>query len=191
MKKISIVASALLLTASASFAQSTWSVDKAHSRLGYGVTHLGISESEGNFKSYEAKITATKADFSDAVIEVTADVNSINTDNEMRDKHVKSPDFFDAEKFGTLTFKSTSIKKASGKTFKVTGDLTMHGVTKPVTLDLTINGTTTNPMSKKEEVGIKVTGTFKRTDFGIGASMPTQMLSDEVVLKANGEFVKE
>lgn len=190
MKKISIVASALLLSASA-FAQSTWSVDKAHARLGYGITHLGISESEGNFKSYEAKITASKADFSDAVFVVTADVNSINTDNEMRDKHVKSADFLDAEKFGTLTFKSTSIKKITAKTFKVTGDLTLHGVTKPVTLDFTVNGTTTNPMSKKEEVGVKVTGTFKRSDFGIAAEMPATMLSNEVTLKANGEFVKE
>ena len=189
MKKLTIVASLLALSAT-TFAQ-TWSADKAHSRLSYGVTHLNISESEGNFKTFDAKITSSKEDFSDATFEVTADVASISTDNEMRDKHLKSADFFDAEKFPTLTFKSKSFKKVSGKNYKLTGDLTLHGVTKPVTLDVTINGTTTNPMSKKTEAGFKFTGTIKRSDFGIAASMPAAMLGDDVTIRANAEFVKE
>lgn len=189
MKKLTIVASLLALSAT-TFAQ-TWNVDKAHSRLSYSVTHMGISESEGAFRTFDAKITSSKEDLSDATIEVSADVNSLSTDNEMRDKHLKSADFFDAEKFGTLSFKSTSFKKVSGKNYKLTGDLTLHGVTKSVTLDAVFNGTVTNPMNKKISAGFKFTGTIKRTDFGIGASMPAAMLGDDVKILGNAEFVKE
>jgi polyisoprenoid-binding protein YceI len=189
MKKITIVASLLALSAT-TFAQ-TWNLDKAHSRLSYGITHMGISESEGSFKTVDAKLTSAKADLSDAVLEVTADVTSLNTDNEMRDKHLKSADFFDAEKFPTLTFKSTSFKKVSGKNYKVTGDLTLHGVTKKVTLDAVFNGTATNPMNKKTSEGFKFTGTIKRSEFGIGASMPPAMLGEDVKIIGNAEFVKE
>src|SRR5690242_9351927 len=98
MKKATIIAAALLISSAATFAQ-TWSVDKAHSRLGFNVTHLTVAELGGTFNSIDAKITSAKPDFSDAVIELTADINSINTDNEQRDGHLKSPDFFDAAKF--------------------------------------------------------------------------------------------
>ena len=117
-------------------------------------------------------------------------MNSINTDVEPRDKHLKSADFFDAEKMPTLSFKSTSFKKVKGKDYKMTGDLTMHGVTKPVTMNVVLNGTTTNPMSKKEMAGFKITGVVKRSDFGIGASMPDAMLSENVTLRINTEFSK-
>lgn len=189
MKKATIIA-ALLISSAATFAQ-TWSVDKAHSRLGFNVTHLTVAELGGTFNSIDAKITSSKEDFTDAVIELTADVNSINTDNEQRDGHLKSPDFFDAGKYPTLTFKSTSFKKVSGKKYKLNGDLTMHGVTKPVVLDVVFNGTTTNPMSKKTIAGFTITGKIKRSDFGIAASMPAAMLGDEVALQASTEFAKD
>ncbi len=117
MKKIAIIAAALLVSAAASFAQ-TWKADNAHSRLGFAVSHLSISEINGNFNKYTAVITAAKDDFSDAAIEVNADIASINTDVEARDKHLKSPDFFDAEKFPTLSFKSTAFKKVGDRQFK-------------------------------------------------------------------------
>ena len=188
MKRITLLASALVLAASA-FSQ-TWSADKVHSRLGFGVTHLTISEIDGSFKNFDSKVTASKDDFSDAVIELSADVNSINTDNDQRDTHLKSPDFFDAAKFSTLTFKSTGLAKTGAKQYKLTGDLTLHGVTKSVVLDVVYNGTTTNPMSKKTIAGFKITGTIKRSDFGIATSFPAAIVSDEVVLTANTEFVK-
>lgn len=186
MKKIAVVVSSLLLSA-ASFAQ-TWSVDKVHSRLGFGITHMSIAQFEGNFKNYEATFTASKADFSDATFEMSADVTSINTDNEMRDGHVKK--ILETEKFPKLTFKSTSFKLVSGKTYKMVGDLTFHGVTKPVTLDVVYGGSITNPQSKKEVAGFRFTGSFKRSDFGIAPEMPAAMLSDDVQLLANGEFGK-
>src|SRR5687768_7128433 len=116
MKKINLLI-ALIVIAGSSFAQ-TWTLDKAHSKLGFGVTHLMVSTVEGSFKTFDAKITSSKEDFSDAVIEATADVNSINTENEQRDKHLRGSDYFDAEKFPTLTFKSTSFKKVEGKKYK-------------------------------------------------------------------------
>ena len=111
--------------------------------------------------------------------------------NEQWNNHLKSDAFFDAAKFGTLTFKSTSFKQVSGKNYEMAGDLTLHGVTKPVVLNVVFNGTITNPMSKKLTAGFKVTGTIKRTDFGIGTGFPVAMLSDEVTLNANAEFAKD
>jgi polyisoprenoid-binding protein YceI len=189
MKKNIIIATFCLLT-STTFAQ-TWTVDKAHSRLNFSITHLSIAELGGTFNSFDAKFTSSKPDFTDAVIELTADVNSIDTDNEQRDTHLKSPDFFDAQKNPNFTFKSTSFKKVSDKKYKLSGDLSLHGVTRPVVLDVVLNGTTTNPMSKKQVAGFKITGIIKRTDFGIATGTPTAMLSDEVALLANAEFTKE
>ena len=189
MKKLHILF-ALMLTAGIAGAQ-TWSLDKSHAKLGFGVTHLMISNVEGQFTSFDSKITSSKEDFSDAVIELTADIKTINTSNADRDKHLKSPDFFDAEKFPVLTFKSKSFKKVEGKKYTLTGDLTMHGVTKPVTLDVTLNGTGIHPYTKKAIAGFKITGLIKRSDFNIGASMGAATLSDEVEITANAEFIKD
>ncbi|TWV99857.1 YceI family protein [Chitinophaga pinensis] len=190
MKKITIIASLLALSAT-TFAQSKWSVDKAHARLGYTISHMTLSESEGNFKSYTADITASKADFSDAAFNISIDVASLNTENEMRDKHLKSADFFDAEKYPTITFKSTSFKKTSGNQYRLVGDLTFHGVTKQVMLNAVYNGTQENPQSKKLVAGFTITGTFKRKDFGFATEAPATMLGEDVKLRASGEFVKE
>ena len=182
---------ATLLTLSASYAQ-TWTADKAHAKVGFTVTHLMLSEVDGNFKTYDAKITATKPDLSDAVFELTADINSINTDNDRRDGHLKSPDWFDATQYPTLTFKSTSFQKVADKKYKLTGDLTMHGVTKPVTLDAVLTGPVTmdSQRGKQDKAGLKISGTIKRSDFGVGSGS-TAVVSDEIELKAAGEFVKQ
>jgi len=108
----------------------------------------------------------------------------------MRDGHLQKDDMFDTEKHPTLTFKSTSIKSAGAKKFKLTGDLTMKGITKPVVLDLTLIGTGENQRSKKPMAGFKVTGTVKRTDFGVG-TMPGLVVSEDVELVASAEFVKQ
>jgi len=190
MKKISIITAAFILFASAGFAQG-WTWDKAHSQLNFGVTHMGINEVDGYFSSVDSKFTASKDDFSDASITLTADVNSLSTGSEQRNTHLKSPDFFDAAKFGTLSFQSTSLKPVGGKNYQLTGNLTLHGVTKPVVLNVVFNGTVVNPMSKKTVAGFKITGTIKRTDFGIATGFPATAVSDEVSLVANAEFVKD
>ncbi|GAB3246951.1 YceI family protein [Larkinella harenae] len=188
MKKATLFFAFLCASATA-FAQ-TWTIDKAHAKVGFTVTHLLVSEVDGNFKTFDAKITSSKPDFTDAVVELTADVNSIDTDNERRDADLKSDKYFDAAKFPTLTFKSTSFQKVEGKKYKVAGNLTMHGVTKPVTLDVTLNGPIQHPMNKKDIAGFKITGELKRSDFGIGSGTATAIVSDEVALRANAEFVK-
>jgi len=186
MKKVSVFMTALLLSAT-TYAQ-TWTVDKAHAKLGFTVTHMMVSDVDGMFKDFDASFTASKPDFSDAVFNVTAQTNSIYTDNEKRDAHLKSADFFDAEKNPTITFKSKSMKKAGNNAYKVSGDLTMHGVTKPVVLDLTFRGPATHPMTKKQFAGFSISGKVKRTDFNIGSSMPGAVISDEVTISAKGEF---
>ncbi|WP_338871961.1 YceI family protein [Spirosoma sp. SC4-14] len=191
MKTLTVFA-ACLFVSGVSLAQ-TWNVDKAHSRVGFTVTHNLLAEVDGNFKTFDAKVTSSKPDLSDAVLELTADINSINTDNDRRDGHLKSPDFFDAAKYPTLTFKSTSFKKVADKKYAATGNLTMHGVTKPVTLDVTMLGPVKmkGPGGKEQEkVGFKVGTTLKRSDFGVG-TIPVVVVSDEVEVKANGEFVKQ
>lgn len=187
MKKLILICGATLLTASASFAQ-TWALDKAHAKLGFAITHMKISEVEGSFKSFDVKVNASKPDFTDAVIELTADVNTVNTDNDMRDNHIKGAEYFDAAKYPTLSFKSTSIKKTSGKNYAVNGILTMHGVSKPVVFTATLNGVGENPMSKKTMAGFKVTGVVKRSQFGVGET--SAMLGDDVTLSSNFELVK-
>ena len=188
MKKFIISTATLLFITTATFAQ--WNMDKAHSQIFFAIAHMGVNTITGNFGTVSATLTSSKDDFSDAVVEFTADVNSLNTFNEQRNNHLKSPDFFDAAQYGTLSFKSTSFTKSGDKSYTVTGNLTLHGVTKPVTLMATFNGTTVNPQSKKTIAGFKVTGTIKRTDFNIGANFPAAMLSDEVALTANTEFAK-
>jgi len=188
MKKISITV-LLFITTAAAFAQTTLKADPYHSKLGFTITHLGITDITGFFDKFETSITATKSDFSDAVVTMTADVNSINTAVAPRDNHLKSADFFDVAKYPTMTFKSTSVKKSGSNTFKLTGDLTLHGITKPVVLDVTYRGSAKNPAANNAEVaGIQLRGVIRRSDFGIGTKFPAPMLSDEVTIKADGEF---
>lgn len=172
---------------------SIWSSDSVHSRLGFTVKHMGLSDLNGSFNNYEVKISATKEDFSDAKVEVTGDVNSINTGSEMRDGHLKSADFFDAEKFPKFTYVSKSFTKSPKvkNEYTIVGDLTLHGVTKEVTMTALYNGTITHPMSKKEVSGFKMTGKFNRLDFGVGASTPTNAASDEIKVTCDLELVKE
>src|SRR5688572_4153051 len=131
MKKIKTILMAVAVVAAglSAKAQSVWSVDGSHSKLQFSVTHLMISETVGQFKIFDGKITSTNDDFQGAKIEFTIDVNSINTDDENRDKHLKSADFFDTEKHPKMTFKSITFNKVEGKNYKLLGELTMKGIT--------------------------------------------------------------
>jgi len=189
MKKIILLAAVALMN-TAVFAQN-WKVNKAHSHFTFTITHLAVSDVDGVFKDFDATITSSKPDFSDAQFSFTANTASVNTGVDARDNHLKSPDFFDVSKYPTVTFTSTSIKPAgSANKYKLTGNLTLNGVTKPVTLDLWYRGTITNPMSKAPDAGFSVTGTINRSDFTFGSKFGSPMLSDEVNFKASGEFDK-
>ncbi|WP_207423402.1 YceI family protein [Desertivirga brevis] len=191
MKKLTLFSAAGIGLAllSFKFADATWTLDKSHAKLGFSVSHMMVSDVEGSFKKFDATVKSTKDDFTDASVELSAETNSVDTDNDQRDAHVKNADFLDAEKYPTLSFKSTSVKKVADKKYKVKGNLTLHGVTKPVELNATAN-TGVNPMNKKTISGWKVSGIIKRSDFGIGAKVPSAVVGDEVTLNANAEFIK-
>ncbi|MBL7891882.1 MAG: YceI family protein [Bacteroidia bacterium] len=160
------MAAAAILTVAGAQAQSNWTIDASHSKVQFTVTHLMISEVTGKFKVYEGKVVATKDDFSDSQIEFSADVNSINTDDEGRDKHLKSDDFFNAEKYPKMTFKSKSFKKVSGKNYKLIGDLTIRDITKSVEFDVVYNGSIKDPWGNTK-AGFKLIGVINRIDYGL------------------------
>jgi Uncharacterized conserved protein len=193
MKKYSVLFATiafLVLSAFAVAESTTWTNDKPHSQLFFTVTHLGFNDVSGTFDDFTATIKSSKPDFSDAVIGLTAKVGSINTRVDARNNHLKSADFFDAEKYPELTFKSTKLKPVGKNRYKLTGDLTIHGVTKSTTVDLLYRGQKSNPMSSKLTTSFQITGSIKRSDFGIGSKFPEAIISDEVRISASGEFIQ-
>src|SRR6201995_4207222 len=131
MKKI-ITLAALVATQTIAFAQGTWKNDKMHSRLQFTVTHLQVSDVDGNFKDFDVTITANKADFSDAKFTLTAKTASINTGVDMRDDDLRSDHFFNATANPEVTFTGAVASTTSTNHYKLKGNLTMHGITKPV-----------------------------------------------------------
>jgi len=155
MKKSILFFSLLLAAFVSAQAQTNWKVDAAHSSIEFTVTHMVISEVTGKFGGFDAMASSESDDFGGASIEFSADVATINTGIEKRDEHLRSADFFDAEKYPKLTFKSNSFKKVEGKNYALKGDLTMHGVTKPVELEVVYNGTIKDPYGQTK-AGFKI-----------------------------------
>ncbi len=178
-------------------AQTNWNVDASHSKLGFAVTHMMVSEVEGKFKIYEGKVASPKADadFTDSKIEFNVDAASINTDDEKRDGHLKSPDFFDVAKYPKINFKSTSMKPGKIKgTYILVGDITMHGVTKPVMLTAIGASKIVKDPYGMERYAFKVTGNLNRKDYGLTYNSALEAggvaLSDEVRLDISVEITK-
>lgn len=191
MKKIAFIITAFIALTAFTTVVSTWENDDPHSQLGFTVTHLGISDVSGTFNNFDVKVTSSKPDFSDASFELTAKTASIDTRVEARNNHLKSADFFDVAKYPELTFKSTSLKKNGKNKYKLSGNLTLHGITKAVTLDLKYRGTVVNQMSKANTAGFQLEGVIKRSDFNVGPGFPAPMISDEIRIKADGEFIQK
>ncbi len=191
MKKVfSLLASVLF--AVAVFGQKTLENDPAHSRIQFEVTHLGINDITGNFNTAKLTINTDDKNFVNSKFTFSADVSSIDTHVEARDNHLKSADFFEVEKFPSMNFVSTSVKKATLKNhYILTGNLTLHGVTKPVTLALVYKGSTVNPMSQAKTYAYQVSGTLKRSDFGVGGKFPEAVISDEVRIKGDFELTEK
>ncbi len=170
-----------------------WTIDKAHSGVKFTVTHLVVSEVEGSFKLFDGSMETSKPDFSDAKINFTVDINSINTDNDMRDKHLKSEEFFAAEKYPQMKFVSSSFTTAGGNKYKLAGNLTIKDVTKPVVFDVTYGGTA-NAMGKTKS-GFKAKTTINRFDYNLKWDKATEtgglVVSKDVDLVVNVEMNKE
>ncbi|RLL45153.1 polyisoprenoid-binding protein [Oceanobacillus piezotolerans] len=148
-------------------AKSTWTVDTAHSEIGFVVKHMMISKAKGTFDQFEAVIEADVEDLSNSKIEVTIDTASVNTRNDARDEHLRSADFFDAENHPKMTFVATDIKKKSDKNYDVIGDLSIKDTTKPVTVDVTFEGISKDPMSGDTVAGFSGETVINRKDFGL------------------------
>ncbi|RJP62704.1 MAG: polyisoprenoid-binding protein [Ignavibacteriales bacterium] len=194
MKTIKILSVALTILFSASFAQTTnWKFDQSHTQIKFAVKHLLISEVTGNFKKFDGTVTTNGDDFTTAKISFTAETNSIFTDNEKRDAHLKSDDFFNAEKFPQLKFVGKSMKKAGKNKYKLTGDLTIRDVTKSVTLDIVYNGMTTAWGSTR--AGFQLSGTINRFDYNLKWNNLIEtggaVVSNDVKIICDVELIKE
>lgn len=171
----------------------TYSIDKSHTEVGFEIRHI-FSKVQGRFNSFTAKIVFDEKTPANISVEASADANSIWTDNERRDGHLKSADFFDAEKFPVITFKSTKVVAAGKNKYKITGDFTMHGVTKPVTFDAEFLGAGAvgvGGQSWGTKAGFTATTVINRKDFGVSWNKALDnggaMLSDEVTINLNIE----
>jgi polyisoprenoid-binding protein YceI len=165
-KSSALWAAAITLVGAQALADTTdWAIDPAHTHVGFTVPHMVVSEVDGEFKTFSGKVALDEKDPTKSQLDFSIDVASVNTDAPDRDKHLRSPDFFDAEKFPKITFTSKKITKA-GKGYKVKGDLTIRGVTKEVTLDATLSEAIQNPWGKLVRAA-HVTGKVKRQDFGV------------------------
>lgn len=165
MKSLKLFLAIIVFSVSV-FAQTIWIFDKPHTKIGFSVTHLVITEVEGNFLEFDGTITAGDNNFDGARIDLKIAVASINTDISARDKHLKSDDFFNAEKYPNIIFKSKSFKTISGKKYKMVGDLTIRDVTKELTLDVIHSGTVTGP-GGKTRAGFKLTGEIDRFEYNL------------------------
>lgn len=190
MKKITALIATLFFSTFL-LAQTTWKADPMHSKLSFSTVHHGISDISGLFKTFEATAITNKADFSDAVFELSTDVASIDTEVEMRDDHLRGEEFFDVGQFPKMTFKSIAIKKIGKDKYKLIGTFTLHGITKPATITMWYRGTIVNEQSKAITAGFQFSGILKRFDFNVGSKFPSAMISDEVKIKADCEFIKQ
>ena len=189
MKKLTAIL-ALTLLPFLLIAQDTWVQDPYHSNLGFVVTHLGIADVPGHFNEYNVSITASEEDFSDAQVELTAKTATIYTRVQDRDDHLRSADFFNVEEYPEMTFSSNSIRPIGDGVFELTGDLTLLNVTREVTVTMTHRGTVENPMADGAKVaGIQITGVIDRSHFNLGEGFPPPMISNEVRIVADGEFM--
>ena len=191
MKTIILSIVFLLGISVASFAQTSWEIDKIHSAVKFGVTHLVISTVEGNFKDFNASIS-TKPDGSLDKIEAEIKTTSVNTENEGRDKDLRSDNFFASDKFPEMLFISKSIRKIGKDDYKVTGDLTIRGTTKSVVLDAKNNGTIKDPWGNTRS-GWTASGKINRFDFGLSWNKAIEtgglIVGKEVTISINAEFI--
>jgi polyisoprenoid-binding protein YceI len=186
-----------LALATASFAgsgalaqSSTWTIDPNHSSINFEIRHLGVSNVHGSIGGIKGTVVYDEKDITKSSVEATADTNTVSTGVEARDKHLKSPDFFEVEKFPTLSFKSTSLSNSGGK-LTLTGDLTLHGVTKSVTLDVDGPAPPQTDKNGKTRSGFSATGKLKRSDFNFGSKFPSAMIGDDVKFSIDVEIDKQ
>ena len=194
MKKLSILLAVVLITSFGVKAQDVWKFDAVHSQIKFNVEHLVISEVSGHFKTFDGEVKASNEDFSGSEVSFSIDVKSIDTDNEKRDGHLKSDDFFNAEQFPSITFEGKSMEKVDDKNYKLTGDLTIRDVTRTVELAVKYGGTIQDPYGNTK-AGFKITGNISRFDYGLkwNAAMEAGglVVGEDVEIVCNVELKKQ
>jgi len=193
MKRATIVLSLILLTATGIAHADTYTIDQAHSNVFFKVRHL-VSKTSGQFTDFDGTIVANFMNLDASSVEFTIKAASIDTENEDRDKHLRSEDFFDTETYPEITFVSTKITKSDENTFAVTGTLTMHGVSKNVTLPVVFLGEAASPWGGKV-AGWEISTTLDRKNYGIvwnkALDAGGMILGDEVEITINLETKSE
>lgn len=166
-----------------------WAIDKSHSTLNFKAKHLMITTVTGNFGNYDAQIETNGNDFSSAKIQFSAEIASVNTGNEQRDGHLKSDDFFNAETYPTLSFKSSDATRKNDKSFILHGDLTIRNVTLPVDLDVDVNGIVKDPWGNTK-AGVSFRTKINRKEFGLNFHVLNEagnlLVSDDI--RIEGDF---
>ena len=175
-------------------AKTKWLLDPTHSELQFKIKHLMISNVSGSLKDFNAEVETKDDDFTTAQINLTAQMDSISTNNEQRDAHLRNSDFFEVEKYPELKFRSTKVEKVDSDTFVLQGELTMKGVTKQVTLNVEFNGVVKDPWGN-ERAAFAVTGKINRTDWGVNFNSVLEtggvMLSEEVRINSEIQLLKQ
>ncbi len=179
-----LIAALLAVPCIALAAPETYTIDASHTHPGFAISHFGFSTFRGRFDKTSGAITIDR-DKKTLSADVTIDVNSVSTGVAKLDEHLKSPDFFDAAKFPTITFKATDLKFSGDKLSSASGDLTIHGLTKPVKLDVKNLKCGPHPLKKVPACGADLTATIKRSEFGVSAYSPN--VGEEVALEIQVE----
>jgi polyisoprenoid-binding protein YceI len=194
MKKIFLSLLGSLTLVSVKAQPTTWKVDASHSNVKFTVTHMVVSEMDGAFKTYDGSLVTENADFSNASINFTVDVASINTESVDRDAHLKGDDFFNAEKYPKMTFKSTSFKKVGDKKYELEGNLTIRNITKKVKFNVTGGGTVVDPWGNTK-TGFKAVTTINRIQYDLKWNKAIEaggwVVGEEVTIALNIEMNKE
>jgi polyisoprenoid-binding protein YceI len=191
--KRTLAALAVLVPALVLAEPAVWKIDPSHTHSTFTIRHLVISNVRGEFRSTSGAVKIDEQDPSRSSVEAVIDAASIHTREEKRDAHLRSADFFDVEKYPTITFRSSKVEKA-GEGYKVTGDLTMHGVTKPVVLEVTSLTPEIKDMQGKPRRGLSARTTIDRRDFGLTWSKMVEagpVVGNEVKIELEAEIVKD
>jgi len=196
MQRLSRLTVAVVLLAVPALARaSTWQIDPAHTSVQFAVRHLMVSTVRGELGKAAGSVTLDESDLTKSSVEATVDVTAINTREPRRDEHLKSPDFLDAAKFPTITFKSTKVEKVTDDHYKVTGDLTIRGVTKSTVLDVTGSPKPINDPMGNVKLGGSATTRINRQDFGVSWSKSLDgggvVVGDDVDITIDIELVKK
>lgn len=175
-------------------AKNLWTIDPVHSEILFKVRHMMITNVTGTFDRFEAKMNSSESDFSDAEISFEAEVASVNTRNEQRDEHLRSNDFFDAEKFPKISFVSKGFSKIADSKYKMTGDFNLKGITKEIVLDVNFTGVVIDPWGQVKS-GFEMETILKRADYGLNWNAQSEdgsvVLSEDVRLQVTAQMIKQ